>query len=272
MASYLEANRANWDDRVAGHVASRDYDVDGLAADPKRIRPVVTFAHREVGKVAGKSLLHLQCHIGTDTISWARLGAKVTGLDFSQKSIEAAKQLAKTSGVNVRFVLSDVYDAPSVLRKKFDVVYTGVGALCWLPDVKRWAKVVAACLRPGGLFFVHDIHPVVLALDYEWDTANPAFQNPYFETATPRAVDSAVSYAGTARLHHSRHYEWNHGLGETINALIEAGLQVASVGEYPPKSPGVAGLTWSSNPAADGVLSRNPERVPLMFSIKALKI
>ena len=229
---HLDANRANWDDRVSGHLESREYRVHELVANPAYVSKEAAFAAAEMGGVRGVRLAHLQCHIGTGTISMARLGAKVTGLDFSPRSIEAASALARDCGADARFVLGDVYDAPALLGEQFDVVYTGVGALCWLPDVRLWAEAVAACMRPGGLFHLHDVHPTVQALGDDWHPDGPRLAYPYFETPGPDAFDSEASYAGTARLTHTRSYQWNHGLGETVTALIDAGLRVRFLREH----------------------------------------
>ena len=186
---HLDANRANWDDRVEGHLADSEYRVDDLLANPDFVSREVAFAVAEMGSVCGVRLAHLQCHIGTDTISMARLGAKVTGLDFSPRSIEAASSLARDCGVDARFVLGDVHDAPALLGEQFDVVYTGVGSLCWLPDVRRWAAAAAACVRPGGLLYLHEVHPTVQSLGDDWRPDGPRLEFPYFETSEPDAFD-----------------------------------------------------------------------------------
>ena len=267
---HLDANRANWDDRVPGHLASSEYRVDELVANPAYLSKEAAFAAREIGGVSGMTLAHLQCHIGTDTISMARLGAKVTGLDFSPRSIEAARALARDCGVDARFVLGDVHDAPRLLGEQFDVVYTGVGALCWLPSVRRWAEAAAACVRPGGLLYLHEIHPLVQALDEDWGPDGPRFKDPYFETQEPEAFDDENSYTGTARLTHTRTYEWNHSLGETVTALIEAGMRIRFLREH-------TQLCYQAWPHmvqdAQGwwTLPEGAERLPMMFSLLAEK-
>ena len=202
---HLAANRANWDDRVEGHLADSEYRVDELVANPDFVSREVAFAVAEMGSVRGVRLAHLQCHIGTDTISMARLGAKVTGLDFSPRSIEAASALARDCGVDARFVLGDVHDAPALLGEQFDVVYTGVGSLCWLPDVRRWAAAAAACVRPGGLLYLHEVHPTVQSLGDDWRPDGPRLEFPYFETPEPDAFDTEASYTGTGPPHPHPH-------------------------------------------------------------------
>jgi len=147
------------------HAASRDYDLAGLAADSNRLSPVVTYDQPWLGDLTGLDVVHLQCHIGADTISLARLGARVTGVDFSPSALQVARDLATAAGVEVRFVESELYATPEVLPEQFDLVYTGVGALIWLPDIAHWARVVAALLRPGGrLFVIRGLSPVQQAL------------------------------------------------------------------------------------------------------------
>ena len=166
VTEYLDVNRANWDDRVAAHVASADYAVRRFVDDPGFISGVVRFDVPLLGDVRGLRGVHLQCHIGTDTVSLARLGASMTGLDFSAPAVAAAAELAAATGADARFVQSDVYAAADVLPAgSFDVVYTGIGALCWLPDIRRWALVVAALLRPGGRLFIRDEHPMLFTIE-----------------------------------------------------------------------------------------------------------
>ena len=157
-ANWLEYNRANWDERVPIHAAGDFYDLDGFAAGRET---VPEFALAEVGDVRGKQLVHLQCHIGTETLGWARHGATVTGLDFSQPALDTAAELARRIGVpDARWVAANVFDAVEALDgQQFDVVYTGLGALCWLPDVERWARVVADVLKPGGFLYLAEFHP-----------------------------------------------------------------------------------------------------------------
>lgn len=177
-------NRDNWDSRVEIHYGSESYGIEKYIADPNHLSGVVTFDSSKLTDVSGKSLLHLQCHIGTDTLSWARLGAEVTGVDFSEKSLEAARRLSVDSQTPGRFVLSELYDSPRVLPETFDIVYTGVGAICWLPDIRGWAEVVAAFLKPGGVFYMREGHPIMWALDWE-DEEKLSITHPYFETPVP---------------------------------------------------------------------------------------
>ena len=154
MSDYLTVNRANWDERAPAHAASADYGFARFAADPAHLSDVVRFDLPLLGDVAGQRAVHLQCHIGTDTVSLSRLGARMTGLDFSGESLKQARRLATLAGAEIDYVQSDVYAARDVLDGEFDLVFTGIGALGWLPDIKRWARTVASLLAPGGRLFI----------------------------------------------------------------------------------------------------------------------
>src|SRR5215210_2531267 len=222
---WREANRANWDERVPIHVSGEFYDVASFKGGQERLQP---FEIDEVGDVKGKELLHLQCHFGIDTLSLARRGARVTGLDFSAPAVEAARRLAADLGVEATFVEADVHDAAAALGRTFDVVYTGIGALGCLPSVRRWAEVVASLLRPAGFLYLAEIHPfATLFADGEQRIAYP-----YLEHAEPLVFDEPGSYADrAAATSHNRTIEWSHGLGEVVTALIEAGLQLEELRE-----------------------------------------
>jgi SAM-dependent methyltransferase len=217
----LAANRLNWDERTEIHLDSAFYDVEGWLrrAPGPRTREIDA-----LGDVSGLSLVHLQCHVGLDTLRFARAGARVTGLDFSPAAIKAARDLADRVGLadQSRFVCADVYDAMRALESEtFDIVYVSLGSLCWLPRVDRWAEQVAALTAPGGRFYLHEQHPV------EWSLADDqaAFAHPYFEEAEPYVEDSESTYTDSDRpLINRRSYQWNHGLGEVITALIRHGL------------------------------------------------
>jgi len=177
--------------------------------------------------------VHLQCHIGTDTLSLARLGARMTGLDFSPASLAEARALAERTGTPLRFVESEVYGALDVLDPgSFDLVYTGVGALCWLPRIRPWARVVAGLLRPGGRLFIREGHPMLSTLDDE-RTDVLAVRYPYFERDDPMVFDSDGTYVETdVRFGATRTHEWSHGLGELVTALIGAGMEVTALEEH----------------------------------------
>jgi SAM-dependent methyltransferase len=225
----LEANRENWDDRVDVHTGSKFYDVEGWLRDA----PGPSAQERQlIGDVRGKSLLQLQCHFGQETLQWARAGAVVTGVDFSPAAIAAARELASRAGLadQSTFVCSNVYDAADVLRAEtFDVVYVTLGSLCWLPDVQLWAKVVATLLAPGGQFYLFEVHPFSSCFDDE----GTRLVYDYFEDPdSPIVFDDDSTYTDGGRLDHTRTYEWNHSLGEIVQALIDEGLVIDTLLEH----------------------------------------
>lgn len=267
---HRETNRANWDARVDIHLGSDVYGIQRFVDDPEFVGEVVSFDAGKLGNVEGRRLLHLQCHIGTDTIGWARLGAEVTGIDISSKSIEAARSISENTGTRARFIVSELYDAPAALTETFDIVYTGVGAICWLPDIKGWADVVASFLEPGGRFYMREAHPVLWALDIDRDDDLLVVDYPYFETAEAQHWSEDFTYAGDGEVVSPETYEWNHGMAETLQALIDVGLRIDKVEEY-------EFLEWEAGPVnqlGDDGRYRLPirrERLPLMWSILATK-
>jgi len=226
----MAVNRRMWDESVPLHVASRDYDVPSFEKGALTLPPLEI---SEIGPVRGRTLLHLQCHFGMDTLSWARRGARVTGVDFSGAAVDAARNLAARCGIPGRFVESNVYDLPRHLRGEFDLVYTGKGALCWLPDLDRWARVVARFLRPGGRLYVVEDHPVAELFANGPNVHRLELQVPYFR-AQPLRDESQGTYAAPeARLKNALSYAWVHPISQTLGALISAGLELEQVHEFP---------------------------------------
>ena len=262
---WREANRANWDERVPIHVSGEFYDVAGFKAGQERLRP---FELSEVGSVVDKDLVHLQCHFGIDTLSWARRGARVVGLDFSAPAIEEARRLAAELGLDADFVQSDVYDAPDSLGgRDFDVVYTGLGALNWLPDVRRWSGVVASLIRPGGFLYLSEFHP------FSWvfgdDDLTVAYD--YFHGEEPEVWDEPGTYADfDAETIHNRTYEWNPTLGEVVSAVIGAGLDLEFLHEHDytlfPRWPFLEKSGFDTYRQPNGT-----PKLPLMYSLRARK-
>ena len=266
--SFGAANRNYWDNKARFNVAT--WDVDGFVADPARLSQMVVADRSALGEVRGRSLLHLQCHFGMDTLAWARLGAEVTGVDFSAEAIAAANVLAARTRLQARFVEADLYAVPDVLRETFDVVYTGGGALCWLPDIRGWGQVVSRMLRPGGTFYVREAHPVLWSLEDERADARLVIERPYFEAAEPTRWDAEPVWEEEAPEVTPSHYVWSHGLGEIVGALLEAGLVIEAFTEH-------QACLWRALPFmvqdSDGWwrLPERPERLPLMYSIRARK-
>ncbi len=271
MEDYRDVNRANWDDRVAAHAASPDYAVSRFTDDPSFVSEVVSFDRPRLGDIAGLDAVHLQCHIGTDTVSLARLGAKMTGLDFSAPALEQGRRLAQAVGVDVDFVESDLYGAPDALgRERFDLVYTGIGALCWLPDIRRWAEVVASLLRPGGRLFIREGHPILWALTDPRKDGLLVIEYPYFEQAEPMVWDEAGTYVETDVVFtHNVTHEWNHGIGEIVSAVLAAGLELTALEEHD-------SVPWDALPGqmtdiggGEFRLTDRPERVPHTYTLQA---
>lgn len=228
--AFYEVNRARWDESVPIHVASKGYDLPGFLAGEKSLFEVET---SEVGDVAGKALLHLQCHFGMDTLNWARLGAKVTGLDFSGPAIAQARELAAEIGIHdATFVEANLYDARSVIQGQFDVVYTGIGALCWLHDIREWAQIAASFVKPGGFLYVYEGHPMLWALDDARDDGELVLSTSYFETPRPNDFEGEYTYVDGPALQNTATFEWNHGIGEIVTAVVEAGLRLDFLHEH----------------------------------------
>jgi SAM-dependent methyltransferase len=231
---YRDVNRASWDERAPAHAASPGYSVQRFIDDPTFISGVVSFDVPRLGDIRGLRGVHLQCHIGTDTVSLSRLGARMTGLDFSAPALAEARRLAAAVGADVDFVESDLYSAPDVLeRASYDLVFTGIGALCWLPDIRRWAGVVAALLRPGGRLFIREGHPMLWSLEDTRQDGLLVVEHPYFERPEPMVFDEGGTYVETdVEFRHNVTHEWNHGLGEVVGALLAEGFELTMLEEH----------------------------------------
>jgi len=268
MNEHLGANLAWWNERVSFHAASDFYDLESFKRGRITLMPL---ERRELGNVEGRSLLHLQCHFGLDTLSWARLGAQVTGVDFSEKAIDLARSLAAELGIDAVFIHSDVYDLPSLHERRYDVVYTSYGVLSWLPDLTRWAEVIAHCLKPGGTFYVAEIHPFAYVFNDEEDAQDLEVHYPYFHDPQPLRFEFDGSYAAPeARTDHKVTYEWSHSLSDVVNAVLSAGLRLEFVHEFPFASfkmypfleKGEDGWWW---------LGEKDGSIPMTFSLKATR-
>ena len=271
---YRTVNLASWEERAPAHAASPGYAVDRYRSEPDFLSHVVRFDLPLLGEVRGLRGVHLQCHIGTDTVSLARLGARMIGVDFSPAALTEARRLAAGAGADVDFVESDVYGAPAALGSAdFDLVYTGVGALCWLPDIIGWARTVAALLRPGGRLFIREGHPVLWALDYDRTDDELVLAHPYHRQRAASVFDEPGTYVETdVEFTHNRTHEWNHGLGEIVTALVEAGMQPTGLVEHD-------SVPWNAMPGQmeeTGVegewrLARHPERLPHSYTLQAVR-
>jgi len=234
MDDFRRANRSYWDERAPAHAVSTGYGLDRFAQDPGHISAVVRFDQPRLGDVRGLRGVHLQCHIGTDTVSLARLGARMTGLDFSEPALTEARRLAVVAGADVDFVQSDLYGALDVLEPgAFDLVFTGIGALCWLPDIRGWARIVAGLLRVGGRLFIREGHPMLWSLADARTDGLVVVDYPYFERPVPDRFEESGTYADPdMTFANTTSYSWNHGLGEVVTALLDSGMQLTMMEEH----------------------------------------
>jgi SAM-dependent methyltransferase len=255
-ADYFEMNRLAWDERAKVHVESTFYDVPGFLAGKTALREIEL---AELTGVEGKRLLHLQCHFGLDTLSWARLGARCTGVDISPVAIEQARRLAAQAKLDARFVCSDVYGFQAAQPGAFDIVFTSYGAICWLPDLARWAGVVASNLAAGGTFYMAEFHPIYdLIAGYS-----------YFNRETPD-VDESGTYTENGSAAVAKMAVWAHPLSDVVNALIGAGIRIERLNEFP----------FSPYNCFEGLVEREPGRyylvhggqdVPMVYSLTGRK-
>jgi SAM-dependent methyltransferase len=267
MDDYMNTNKELWDKLAKLHYDSEFYDVKGFLEGKQTLDPIEV---EELPDLRGKSLLHLMCHFGMDTLSLKRLGATVTGVDFSSEAIELATSLAETAGIDARFVCANVYDTAKVLKEQFDVVFTSGGVLVWLPDLEKWAEVISSCLKPGGFFYIREFHPISYVFDDESEQLQ--VRHPYFQGREPLEFDSEGSYADSeAKTGVMKDYEWNHPISRIINSLVKAGLQIDFFNEF-------NYTTFKALPflVDDGngrwYLPENKDALPMMFSLKTTKL
>lgn len=262
MEKYLEVNKSLWDKRTEIHVKSDFYDV----ASFKKGRSSLNYIELEgLGDVKGKSLLHLQCHFGMDTLSWARLGAKVTGVDLSETAVNAAKELNAELGLDAEFICSDIYSLKDHLDKKFDIVFTSYGTIGWLPDLDKWADIISHFLKPGGMFYMADVHPLRWMMNDDFT----AVEFSYFNLG-PIVEEVPGSYADRTKGGKNISYGWNHTFSEIFNALWKHKLNIVEFNEYP-------FIFYNTLPNSvknkDGYweIKGLEGKIPLMYSLKALK-
>jgi 2-polyprenyl-3-methyl-5-hydroxy-6-metoxy-1,4-benzoquinol methylase len=259
---YFEANRQGWNLRAEAHKSSAFYNVEGWKKGATSLNEIEL---REVGDVSGKKLLHLQCHFGQDTLSWARLGARVTGCDLSDNAIDYARQLARESRIKARFIRCNVYDLPQHLNGKFDIVFASYGVVGWLPDLDAWAKVVAHFVKKGGFFYLAEFHPVVWMLDEKMEFIKYAYHNAGVieteQTGTYADRNAGIEYT---------EYGWNHSLSEVINCLLRHGLQLEFLNEYPYSPYDCFDKTVRSSDGNYRIQGLE-DKIPMVYSLKAIK-
>jgi SAM-dependent methyltransferase len=221
---YFKANQKLWDAKTPVHLGSGFYDLDAFKAGASSLKPEELQA---LGDVAGKRLLHLQCHFGQDTLSWARCGAEVTGIDLSPAAIQAAKDLSRELEIPATFVEGNVYDTPDLITPGFDIVFTSYGVIGWLPDMDRWAKVISDMLNPGGIFYMIEFHPVIWMFDEDVkEIGYPYFNKEVIHDQEEATYADKESYIGLDG------YSWNHSIGEVVSALLDHGLEIDLLEEY----------------------------------------
>ena len=265
MDKYLAKNKKSWNEVTPIHEKSAMYDVAGFKTGKCALKPIEL---KEMGDVESKSLLHLQCHFGLDTLSWARRGAKVTGVDFSDEAIKLARQLSKETGIKADFIESDIYKLPEILKGKYDIVFTSYGVLCWLPDLTKWAQVISYFLKPGGFFYIVEGHPFSTVFDNSKTATKLEVTIPYFHNPEPIYWEPEGDYADPTYTGFNGTYEWMHPIGDIVNALIQAGLKIEFLHEFP------VGF-WKAMPFMvknkDGAWHLEGDKLPLIFSLKATK-
>ena len=269
LDDFIKTNQDWWNEAAQVHASGHGYNMKEFRAGMIKLHPLERV---EVGDVSGKKLLHLQCHFGMDTLSWARLGAQVTGVDYADQAIDIAQSLSRELNLDATFVRTDIYNLPNILNAagEFDIVFTSYGAICWLPDLQPWGKIIAHYLKPGGFFYIAEGHPFMWIFDEKSPDLKIGY--PYF-SKEPIKDESAGTYAEKdAKLEHTTTYGWNHTLSEIFDSLLSAGLTIDFFHEHP-------FCAWECLPDMEEGEDRfmrfkdpkKRELIPLMFSLKATK-
>lgn len=260
---YFEENKKAWNSKTPIHVNSEFYNMESFK---KGVTSLKHIELNELTDVKDKTLLHLQCHFGQDTLSWAREGAKVTGMDISDKAIAEAKKLAEELNIDARFICCDLYNLPKCLKEQFDVVFTSYGAIGWMPDINKWAEVVANHTKPGGTFYIAEFHPYIWMLDDDFEEV--AYS--YFNTEAPISEEYDGTYADKSAPIHTVTHGWNHSSGSVINALIANGFEIEFFNEFP-YSPYDIFPDMVEIAVDKYITQKYGSKIPYVFSIKAKK-
>ncbi|MEE9555379.1 MAG: class I SAM-dependent methyltransferase [candidate division Zixibacteria bacterium] len=263
MNKYTKANLALWEGWTDINKNSGLYRLDEFKAGKNVLKSIEL---DELPDVSGKSMLHLQCHFGMDTLSWARMGADITGIDFSPKAIALAKSLSEECSIPARFIRSELFDLPNVLDEEFDIVFTSYGVLTWLGDIEKWAEIVARYLKPGGIFYMVEFHPLFGSIDDDGEN----LKYPYFYSPEPMKFNDDGNYADPDADFKSDSYEWSQSIGEVVTALIKAGLKIEFLHEFPYSTCKGAPCLVESEPRRF-VLEKYPGLLPLVYSVRATK-
>ena len=262
MPDYSKINKKWWNDVTPIHTRSKLYDLENFKKGKTSLQSIEL---KELGNIKGKTILHLLCHFGMDTLSFGRLGAKVTGVDLSDKAVEFAKKLSKEINTPAEFICSDVYKLPKVLNKKYDIIFASYGVLCWLSNIKKFAKIVSHFLKKGGTFYIVELHPFTNIFSYDFKISYN-----YFDKG-PDIDDSNGTYADWNANIKSPTYLWSYTLEDLTNALIKEGLKIEYLHEFPftmyDQFPGF----MEQNKKGQYVLKNKKIQIPLLFSLKATK-
>ncbi len=259
---YFETNKQTWDEKVDVHTKSEFYDLEAFKKGKSSLNK---YELEALGDVSGKSLLHLQCHFGQDTLSWSRMGAQCTGVDISEKGIAIARQLNTELRLNANFVCCNVLETSRYVKDQFDIVFTSYGVIGWLPDLKPWAKMIAERLKPGGTLYLVEFHPIVWMFDY--DAAIPVMKYGYHQKEVIYE-EYKGTYADTNAKIISKEFGWNHGLGEVVSSLSAPGLSIKYLKEYDASPYEIfPGLVKKE----DGMFETRDKLYPLIFAVKAIK-
>lgn len=262
VPNYIEINKQSWNNRVEAHLKSDFYDVEGFLKGNSSLKSIELAL---LGELKGKTVLHLQCHFGQDTISMGRLGAEVTGVDLSDKAINAAVELAGKAGIKARFICCDIYDLPDRLTEQFDMVFTSYGTIGWLPDLDKWAQVVSRFLKPGGTFVLVEFHPVVWMFDDDFEKV----KYNYFNTGAIVETKSGT-YADRKADLYQEYVMWNHSLSEVVNSLIKNGLEIKSLDEFDYSPYDCFNKTVEPEPGKYRITHLD-NNIPMVYSIVATK-
>lgn len=261
--NYIKINKESWNNRVESHLTSDFYDLEGFLKGQSSLNSIEL---ELLGDVKDKSILHLQCHFGQDTISLARLGARATGVDLSDKAIESAVQLARKASVSAKFICCDIYDLSNHLDEQFDIVFTSYGTIGWLPDLNKWSKVISRFLKPNGKFVFAEFHPVVWMFDDDFQNVGYSYSN----TGAIVETESGTYAAREANIK-LENVNWNHGIGEVINSLIKNGLEINSFNEFDYSPYNCFNHTIEFEPKKFRIKHLG-SRIPMVYSILATKM
>ena len=260
--NYININKQSWNNKTEIHLKSEFYDLDNFIKGQTSLNSIEL---NLLGDISGKSILHLQCHFGQDSISLSRLGATVTGVDLSDKAIENAKQIATATNANATFICCDIYDLPNHLDQQFDIVFTSYGTIGWLPDSDKWAKIISKFLKPNGQFVFAEFHPVVWMFDDNFEN----IKYNYFNSGAIIESESGTYADKTAEITQD-YVMWNHSLSEVINSLIKNGLEITTFEEFDYSPYNCFNKTIEFEPKKYRI-SHLDNKIPMVYALVAKK-